>query len=81
MRIEAVFSKILSESAHERIAIVAHGGVINCLLRSFFRMPVDKQFYFSNGDTAIHLVEMYNGGRKVHFLNNTSHLDGLVLEE
>jgi 2,3-bisphosphoglycerate-dependent phosphoglycerate mutase len=44
MRIEGVFSKIISSSNHERIAVVAHGGVINCLLRSFFKMPVNKEF-------------------------------------
>lgn len=56
MRIESVFSKIISSSVHDRIAIVAHGGVINCILRSFFKMPVNKEFWFKNGDTAIHLI-------------------------
>ncbi|WP_079915104.1 histidine phosphatase family protein [Paenibacillus sp. 32352] len=78
MRIEVIFSKILNSSPYERIAIVAHGGVINNLLRSFLKMPVTKEFGFSNGDTAIHLVEMTAGSRKVHFLNDTSHLDGLM---
>ncbi|WP_282937304.1 histidine phosphatase family protein [Paenibacillus sp. RC67] len=78
MRIEVIFSKILSSSPYDRIAIVAHGGVINNLLRSFFKMPVTKEFGFSNGDTAIHLVEISSSkSRKIHFLNDISHLDGL----
>ena len=39
MRIEGIFSKIVTENTYERIAIVAHGGVINSLLRAFFKMP------------------------------------------
>lgn len=75
MRIETIFSKILATSKHNRIAIVAHGGVINCLLRSFFHMPISQNFYFLNGDTGISLLEIRESSKVVHFLNNTSHLD------
>lgn len=78
MRIEAAFSKILASSTYDRIAIVAHGGVINCLLRSFFKMPISRDYYFLNGDTAIHLVEISNRGKTVHFLNNTDHLNTII---
>ncbi|MBP1991623.1 histidine phosphatase family protein [Paenibacillus eucommiae] len=78
MRIESIFSRILSLSGNERIAIVAHGGVINNLLRSFYKMPVNKEFLFKNGDTAIHLVEIEQSERIVHFLNSTVHLEGLI---
>ncbi|WP_091172641.1 histidine phosphatase family protein [Paenibacillus sp. 1_12] len=74
MRIEVIFSKIISDPRYERIAIVAHGGVINNMLRSFFKMPVNKDYYFKNGDTAIHLIEIKSAERIVHFLNDTSHL-------
>ncbi|WP_310257391.1 histidine phosphatase family protein [Fictibacillus barbaricus] len=75
MRIETIFSKILAASTQKRIAIVAHGGVINCLLRSFFHMPISQDFYFLNGDTGISLLEIKEYRKVVHFLNNTSHLD------
>jgi 2,3-bisphosphoglycerate-dependent phosphoglycerate mutase len=75
MRIETILSKILADSKHNRIAIVAHGGVINCLLRSYFHMPITKDFYFLNGDTGISLLEIRDTGKVIHFLNNTSHLD------
>jgi 2,3-bisphosphoglycerate-dependent phosphoglycerate mutase len=77
MRIEVAFSRIIASSTSDRIAIVAHGGVINCLLRSFFEMPIKRDYYFLNGDTAIHLVEISDRGRVVHFLNNTDHLNDL----
>lgn len=75
MRIETIFSKIQADTKHKRIAIVSHGGVINCLLRSFFHMPISKDFYFLNGDTVISLLEIRETGKIVHFLNNTSYLD------
>lgn len=78
MRIETIFSKIVnSKTSYKRIAIVAHGGVINCLLRSFFNMPITKDFYFKIGDTGISLVELTDEGKAIHFINNTSHINNL----
>ena len=77
MRIESVFSRIITSSNDNRIAIVAHGGVINCILRSFFKMPVNQEFWFKNGDTALHLIEISENTQLVHFLNDVSHLDEL----
>ena len=78
MRIESVFSRIMTTSSNDnRIAIVSHGGVINCLLRSFFKMPINQEFWFKNGDTTIHFIELSEKGRTVHFLNSDSHLDAL----
>jgi 2,3-bisphosphoglycerate-dependent phosphoglycerate mutase len=86
MRIEMIFSRIVSEGclggsssdvsgSYNRIAIVAHGGVINNILRSFFKLPINREFHFKNGDTALHLIEITDTERTVHFLNDTSHLD------
>ncbi|MCQ6266837.1 histidine phosphatase family protein [Fictibacillus sp. WQ 8-8] len=73
MRVESIFSKILTECCEQRIAIVAHGGVIHCLLRSFFKMGVHIEFSFPTGDTGIHLLEIKGAKRIIHFLNDTSH--------
>lgn len=81
MRIEAVFSKIYSESYFDRIAIVAHGGVINMILRSFYEMPVNEFFGFHNGDTAISLIELSQSRKITHFLNDTRHLKVLKTEK
>ncbi len=58
MRIEGIFSKIMIENTYDRIAIVAHGGVINSLLRAFFKMPISMDYYFKMGDTGISLIEI-----------------------
>lgn len=76
MRIEMIFSRIVTSSTqHNRIAIIAHGGVINNILQAFLKKPVTKDFWFKTGDTGIHLVEMKEDERVIHFLNDTSHLE------
>ncbi|PGA28206.1 MULTISPECIES: histidine phosphatase family protein [Bacillus cereus group] len=77
MRIEGIFSKIMIENTYDRIAIVAHGGVINSLLRTFFKMPISMDYYFKMGDTGISLIEIEGEQKTVHFINDTNHLDGM----
>lgn len=77
MRIEMIFSKIITSSAQSRIAIVAHGGVINNILNTFLRNPVTKDFWFRTGDTGIHLVEIKGNERVVHFLNDAQHIKSI----
>ncbi|WP_409251014.1 histidine phosphatase family protein [Bacillus sp. SCS-153A] len=74
LRIEMAFSKIVAESKFERIAIAAHGGVITNLLRAFLKLPVDHSSWFLTGDTGIHLLEVRENSRVIHFMNDTSHL-------
>jgi 2,3-bisphosphoglycerate-dependent phosphoglycerate mutase len=74
MRVEGIFSEILQTSLCSRIAIVCHGGVINNILRAFFRLPVTKDYAFMSGDTAIHYFEVTEDYRKIHFLNSLEHL-------
>lgn len=75
MRIEMIFSKIVTSSTQNRIAIVAHGGVINNILKGFLKNPVAKDFWFRTGDTGIHLLEIKDHERIVHFLNDIRHIE------
>ncbi|KFN02870.1 histidine phosphatase super family protein [Bacillus clarus] len=77
MRIEGVYSKIVTENEYDRIAIVAHGGVINSILRAFFQMPITMDYYFKMGDTGISLIELTDKQKTIHFINDTSHLEGI----
>ncbi|WP_152656282.1 histidine phosphatase family protein [Oceanobacillus sp. CFH 90083] len=80
LRIEKVFSKIIVENEEERrVAIVTHGGVINCILRAFYNMPVNQEYWFQTGDTGFHLLEIKETEKNTHFLNNMSHLDSLKI--
>ncbi|MGH0604059.1 histidine phosphatase family protein [Bacillus mycoides] len=77
MRIEGIFSKIVTENTYDRIAIVAHGGVINSILRAFFQMPISMDYYFKMGDTGISLIELTDKQKTIHFINDTNHLEGM----
>lgn len=79
MRMEMIFSRILASSTNlNRIAIVAHGGVIHNLILSFLNIPIHSDFGFFTGDTGIHLLEINERGRFIRFLNDTNHIRDLV---
>ncbi|RSK26794.1 histidine phosphatase family protein [Bacillus sp. HMF5848] len=72
---ELVLSKILAEShSFKRVAIVSHGGMISKLLQAFLRLPTNNDVGFFTGDTGVHLLEIRQQKRIVHFLNSTQHL-------
>jgi len=76
MRAELVLSELKAtcQGHHQRIAIVAHGGMIDRLLRSFLGLPNGHHGYFRTGDTGLHLLEWgVNDRRVVHFLNRIEH--------
>lgn len=74
-RAEYMLSKIISDNdANSTIAVVTHGGMINQLYRSFFRLPVDAGFFFWTGDTGIHEWLIDGDSRHVVRANCASHL-------
>lgn len=77
-RADFMLSKILSEmSAEETAAIVTHGGMINQLYRSFFRLPVDSDCFFSTGDTGVHEWDIGKDSRRLVKANMTAHTQGI----
>lgn len=75
-RTETMLSKLLHDYPPESsIAVVAHGGTINMLFRSFLNLPVDTRIYFATGDTGIHFWQAAGGMRKVVYSNKQSHLE------
>lgn len=74
-RAEAILSKIIAENnPYSTIAIVAHGGIINMLLRSFLELPLNSSIFFSTGDTGVHLLQINNFHRRLVYSNNTEHI-------
>ncbi len=74
-RAEAILSKIIAENnPYSTIAIVAHGGIINMLLRSFLELPLNSSIFFSTGDTGVHLLQINNFHRRLIYSNNTEHI-------
>lgn len=80
-RAEMFWSRFIHEYEKDenisRICIVAHGGMINMLFRSFMMLPVNTDTYISTGDTGIHLWKINGSDRRIIFLNKQEHLLGL----
>lgn len=80
-RAEAVLSKLLheaeSDGAGGRMCLVAHGGMINMLFRSFLKLPLTREQAISTGDTGIHLWKVDGDMRRIEFANSLEHLRGL----
>ncbi len=81
-RAETILSKIIYENDKDStIAIVAHGGMINMLYRSFLNLPNNSNAYFSTGDTGIHRWYIDNSNaterRFVIFSNSLEHINFL----
>ncbi len=77
-RADYILSKIISQTPHENaVAIVTHGGMINQLYRSFLRLPIDSDVFFTTGDTGIHNWYLDEKRRSVIMANYTAHTDGI----
>lgn len=63
-----------------RIGIVAHGGTISMLYRSFLSLPADSDIWIATGDTGIHLWRLDGSRRIVCFTNYLVHLQGELAE-
>ncbi len=75
-RAESILSKIISENDYDStIAIVAHGGIINMLFRSFLELPLNSRIFLSTGDTGIHHWQVTSCCNRVIYANKLSHLD------
>ena len=77
-RADYVLSKILTEfPVDSTVAVVTHGGMINQLYRSFLRLPVECDLFFSTGDTGIHEWNIIEGQRRIIRANLTAHCRGI----
>ncbi len=77
-RAELVWSGLMSTAVPgQRIAIVAHGGIITRLFRCFLQLPMSTQVRAGTGDTGIHLWRVFDDNRYVVFMNRADHLASL----
>lgn len=75
-RAEEVWSRLVAQHAEsERLLIVAHGGIISMLFRSFARLPVGIDVWLHTGDTGMHLWRLDGTVRSILFANRLGHLD------
>ncbi len=56
------------------ICIVAHGGIITMLYRSFLNLPIDTNLWLASGDTGVHLWRIDGDRKVIVFSNKQEHL-------
>lgn len=75
-RAEIALSKIINENPSDsKIAVIAHGGIINMLFRSFIEISINADISISSGDTGIHHWKTEGNSRRIIFLNSQVHLE------
>ncbi len=73
-RAEMVWSRLLHQTPeNHRVAIVAHGGIINQLFLCFLQMPMQPDLWLGTGDTGIHLWRVRGNTRWVLLGNSMVH--------
>lgn len=74
-RAEMIWSRLLHQTPDEaRVAIVAHGGIINQLFLCFLQMPMQPDLWLATGDTGVHLWKVRGRTRWVILANAQVHL-------
>jgi probable phosphoglycerate mutase len=72
-RVVPVFETIIERFPGQRVAIIAHGGVVNVFLAHL--LGIDKLLWFHCGYTSISRVQAARTGeRSIESLNETAHL-------
>ena len=73
-RIETFWSRLRwTTEPGKRIAIIAHGGVIQMLFQCFLRLPIDAEVWLRTGYAGMHLWRVNGDERQVLFGNLQAH--------
>jgi 2,3-bisphosphoglycerate-dependent phosphoglycerate mutase len=74
-RAEMIWSRLLHQTPeNQRVAVVAHGGVINQLFHCFLQLPLQANLWLVTGDTGVHLWRVRGETRWVLLGNSLVHL-------
>ncbi|MGB1084731.1 MAG: histidine phosphatase family protein [Ilumatobacteraceae bacterium] len=74
-RVLGSVSRIISHHGGERVAIVCHGGVINCYAGDVLGIDVDGPgFFYPNYTSITRIAASRSGVRSIVTINETSHL-------
>jgi len=80
-RCSAFFTELVETHAGRRVALVAHGGVLDSLMRYIQNAPLEKPRWFISANTSLNVVHHGVFYRTVRWVIETwgdvSHLDGV----
>ena len=80
-RCVAVASRLAAAHAGQAIALVCHGGVLDCLYRAATRVPLDAPRSWVLGNAGINRLLCTPQGFTLVGWNDAAHLDGLARDE
>lgn len=75
-RVNAAFDRIVAEYPGKRVLLVAHGGVLDCLVRRIFGFPLGETRNFSVYNAAINTFSFEDGLWKLEEWGNIDHFNG-----
>ena len=63
-----------SQDVDEGIAMVAHGGFIDCLMKALLHQIPDSRMFYQHYNTAITRIDFAGGNLLLRYVNRTQHL-------
>ena len=73
-RVTGILEKIVRKHKGHNILLVAHGGVLDCIIRYTFDIPLNKRRNFSLFNASINRFAVENGEWKLESWGETSHM-------
>jgi probable phosphoglycerate mutase len=77
----AAFERIVQSGRHDKIAIVSHGGVLDCIYRAAHKMPITVERDFDVFNASINRMRWVDGEFQLQEWGNVAHLTAETLDE
>ena len=74
IRVTGILNKIIIKHKGQNIILVAHGGVLDCIIRHTFNIPLERKRSFSLFNASINRFTVDKGEWKLESWGETSHI-------
>jgi len=81
LRVLGTVERVAAAHAGQTIALVCHGGVLDCLYRAATHVALDAPRSWQLGNASINRLLHTPQGLSLVGWNDSAHLDGLALDE
>lgn len=72
--LRAMAKTFAEEGSEERVALVAHGTFIDCLIKAFLDQLPGQNVFYVHYNTAITRIDLHpDGGHEIRYINRTEH--------
>lgn len=77
-RASDAIDQLVQKHSDETFVVVAHGGTIRAILCAILGVPLDNVWNFRQDNTAVNIIEYYEGRAIVGLINDSHHLQAKV---